>query len=56
MILFVLHQDCFIHFFFPVKPALAGAKNQLAFIFPLVVKNQNPTHMYELLSILVKCH
>ena len=67
--LIFLHQDDFVcsssrllypwfffFFFFSCKTCFWWSKKSTGIYFSLVVKNQNPIHMYELLSILVKCH
>ena len=43
-------------FFFFCKTCSCWGKKSTGIYSSLVVKNQNPIHMYELLSILVKCH
>lgn len=66
--LIFLHQDdfvcsssrlpypCYLFFFFFCKTCSWWGKKSTGIYFSLVVKNQNPIHMYELLSTLVKCH
>lgn len=43
-------------FFFFCKTCSCWGKKSTGIYSSLVVKNQNPIHMYELPSILVKCH